>query len=202
MTYLFEEIAVCDVSRGATQLRSRKRREAGCVEITIETADTKAMGRAPTRQRDAVVEQSDWRPAEPPSPPRLVRAAPPSRRGHVRDERMSGESGRPARACSHLRRPVSYCSPLQADRSQLTNRRLEASDHAALLDAMRDLETEGIIEFNHARMEKLPRHEQFCMAARTDVMLGVHGNGLSHQLWMLPGAGVIEVSGECRAARR
>lgn len=117
---------------------------------------------------------------------------------------MSGKSGRPARACSHLRRPVSYCllHALQADRSQLTNRRLEASDHAALLDAMRDLEAEGVIEFNHARMENLLRHEQFCMAARTDVMLGVHGNGLSHQLWMLPGAGVIEVSGECWAVRR
>jgi hypothetical protein len=25
-------------------------------------------------------------------------------------------------------------------------------------------------------------------------MIGVHGNGLTHQLWMKPGSGVVEVS--------
>jgi hypothetical protein len=35
-------------------------------------------------------------------------------------------------------------------------------------------------------MDKLSRTEQLRLAARTTVMMGVHGNGLTHLLWMNP----------------
>lgn len=44
-------------------------------------------------------------------------------------------------------------------------------------------------------MDKLSRDEQIRLAARTTVMMGVHGNGLTHLLWMNnlnPRATVIE----------
>jgi hypothetical protein len=35
-------------------------------------------------------------------------------------------------------------------------------------------------------MDKLSRDEQIRLAARTTIMMGVHGNGLTHLLWMKP----------------
>lgn len=79
---------------------------------------------------------------------------------------------------------------------QLTNRRLIDGDAEALLKQMDKLNNEGVIEFYNAVMEELPRVQQFCLALKADVMFGVHGNGLSHQLWMKPGSGVFEIMGE------
>ncbi|WVQ85997.1 hypothetical protein IAT38_008165 [Cryptococcus sp. DSM 104549] len=76
---------------------------------------------------------------------------------------------------------------------QLTGRRLVDKDAEELLDEMIKLDKEGVIEFHDARMEKLHRVQQFCLALRADIMFGVHGNGLSHQLWMKPGSGVLEI---------
>lgn len=33
-------------------------------------------------------------------------------------------------------------------------------------------------------MDKLTRDEQIRLAARTTIMMGVHGNGLTHLIWM------------------
>ncbi|KAL0253653.1 hypothetical protein I308_101028 [Cryptococcus tetragattii IND107] len=79
---------------------------------------------------------------------------------------------------------------------QLTHRRLVDEDAKALLEEMAKLDKEGVIEFHNAQMEKLPRVQQFCLALRADIMFGVHGNGLSHQLWMKPGSGVLEIMAE------
>ncbi|OWT37899.1 hypothetical protein C362_04923 [Cryptococcus neoformans Bt1] len=79
---------------------------------------------------------------------------------------------------------------------QLTNRRLADEDADALLEQMVKLDKEGVIEFYNAQMENLPRVQQFCLALKADVMFGVHGNGLSHQLWMKPGSGVLEIMGK------
>ncbi|OCF41270.1 hypothetical protein I317_04928 [Kwoniella heveanensis CBS 569] len=76
---------------------------------------------------------------------------------------------------------------------QLTGRRLVDADAAELLEEMEKLDAEGVIEFHNAFMEKIPRTDQFCLALRSDIMFGVHGNGLSHQLWMKPGSGVMEI---------
>ncbi|RSH87242.1 hypothetical protein EHS25_003151 [Saitozyma podzolica] len=76
---------------------------------------------------------------------------------------------------------------------QLTGRRLLAADHEGLMEAMEGLHKQGVIEFVDAQMETKSRIEQFCMALRSDVIMGVHGNGLSHALWMKPGSAMIEI---------
>lgn len=48
---------------------------------------------------------------------------------------------------------------------------------------------------NIVSMDKLTREEQIRLSARTTIMMGVHGNGLTHLLWMNgqnPRATVIE----------
>lgn len=84
---------------------------------------------------------------------------------------------------------------------QKTKRRLLAEDHKNLVASLAALDAEGTIEFVHAQMETMDRIHQFCLAARTDIMVGVHGNGLSHQLWMRPGSGVLEIMNEGGFAR-
>ncbi|GFZ47019.1 LOW QUALITY PROTEIN: hypothetical protein JCM24511_04245 [Saitozyma sp. JCM 24511] len=68
---------------------------------------------------------------------------------------------------------------------QLTNRRLAAGDHEELIGALSVLQNQSLIEFNDAVMETMSRSQQ--------IMIGVHGNGLTHQLWMKPGSGVVEI---------
>jgi len=41
-------------------------------------------------------------------------------------------------------------------------------------------------EVNIVSMDKLSREEQFRLAGRTTIMMGVHGNGLTSLLWMYP----------------
>ncbi|KAJ6614757.1 hypothetical protein B0H10DRAFT_2043945 [Mycena sp. CBHHK59/15] len=65
-------------------------------------------------------------------------------------------------------------------------RRLEAQDHEALVAALDGLAAEGICDFRLAAMERMPLREQIELAARSTILVGVHGNGLTHQLWMPP----------------
>ncbi|WWC92045.1 uncharacterized protein L201_006999 [Kwoniella dendrophila CBS 6074] len=76
---------------------------------------------------------------------------------------------------------------------QLTSRRLTDEDADELVEEMEKLAEEGVIEFYNEYMEKLPRVDQFCLAMKSDVMFAVHGNGLSHQLWMKPESAVMEI---------
>jgi capsular polysaccharide biosynthesis protein len=41
-------------------------------------------------------------------------------------------------------------------------------------------------------MEKLSKREQMALVTKADVILGVHGNGLTNEIWMKPGGAVIE----------
>ncbi|WVW83994.1 hypothetical protein I302_106019 [Kwoniella bestiolae CBS 10118] len=75
---------------------------------------------------------------------------------------------------------------------QLTGRRLIAEDADVLEQEMENLDREGVIEWINAQMETLSRVDQFCLALKADVIMGVHGNGLSHALWMKPGSAVLE----------
>jgi protein O-GlcNAc transferase len=65
-------------------------------------------------------------------------------------------------------------------------RRLVEEDHVGLVNALRGLEKEGICEVNVAMMERMSMREQIAVAARSTIIVGVHGNGLTHQLWMQP----------------
>ncbi|KAF8632790.1 hypothetical protein AX15_001689, partial [Amanita polypyramis BW_CC] len=65
-------------------------------------------------------------------------------------------------------------------------RRLGQEHHEGLISALKALEEEGVIRLHVARMELMTIHEQVELAAKTTIMIGVHGNGLTHQLWMPP----------------
>lgn len=72
---------------------------------------------------------------------------------------------------------------------QNRRRRLPKSDHDWLVAFLAN-NTE--IEFRHLRMEDYDAKEQIQLAMETDVMIGVHGNGLTHQFWMKPHSRVLE----------
>ncbi|KAH9855649.1 hypothetical protein C2E23DRAFT_866735 [Lenzites betulinus] len=67
------------------------------------------------------------------------------------------------------------------------NRRmLIQADHDRLVSELYRLRDTYGYEVNVVEMDKLTRIEQFSLAARTTIMLGVHGNGLTALLWMRP----------------
>ncbi|AAW42198.1 expressed protein [Cryptococcus deneoformans JEC21] len=74
-------------------------------------------------------------------------------------------------------------------------RMLKKESHDSLVKELHDLEEKYGWEVNIVSMDKLTREEQIRLSARTTIMMGVHGNGLTHLLWMNgqnPRATVIE----------
>ncbi|EJT99474.1 hypothetical protein DACRYDRAFT_55663 [Dacryopinax primogenitus] len=69
---------------------------------------------------------------------------------------------------------------------QRTSRKLREEDHESLVDALQEMCLRHNWEFQLMVGETMPRDEQLLWAARTTVMVGVHGNGLTHQLMMPP----------------
>ncbi|KAH7098300.1 hypothetical protein BKA62DRAFT_713673 [Auriculariales sp. MPI-PUGE-AT-0066] len=65
-------------------------------------------------------------------------------------------------------------------------RMLREADHLALVAELEKLHTEYGYEVNIVSMDKLTREKQMRLAARTTIMMGVHGNGLTALLWMKP----------------
>ncbi|RDB18390.1 hypothetical protein Hypma_000336 [Hypsizygus marmoreus] len=74
-------------------------------------------------------------------------------------------------------------------------RRLREEDHEGLVRALKELEWTGICQVYVAVMEKMSLVQQVEVMAASTVVVGVHGNGLTHQLWMPPSARstVIEI---------
>ncbi|KAI0746550.1 hypothetical protein C8Q80DRAFT_1175836 [Daedaleopsis nitida] len=67
------------------------------------------------------------------------------------------------------------------------NRRmLVQEDHERLVEELYKLRDMYDYEVNVVEMDKLSRMEQFHLAGRTTIMMGVHGNGLTALLWMRP----------------
>ncbi|KAJ9108971.1 hypothetical protein QFC21_000294 [Naganishia friedmannii] len=65
-------------------------------------------------------------------------------------------------------------------------RMLIKEDHEKLVKELNNLHDKYGYEVNIVSMDKLTRDEQIRLSARTTIMLGVHGNGLTHLLWMKP----------------
>ncbi|KAJ7457674.1 hypothetical protein B0H11DRAFT_2063041 [Mycena galericulata] len=81
-----------------------------------------------------------------------------------------------------MRRPViTYIS-----RQEWGRRMLIPADHDKLVHALRKLEETYGYEVNVVVPEKMTRLEQLQLAARTTILMGVHGNGLTSLLWMKP----------------
>ncbi|KAJ6584675.1 hypothetical protein B0H19DRAFT_1249621 [Mycena capillaripes] len=65
-------------------------------------------------------------------------------------------------------------------------RMLVKADHEGLVRALRRIEREYGFEVNIVVPERMTRLEQLQLAARTTILMGVHGNGLTSLLWMMP----------------
>ncbi|OSD01278.1 hypothetical protein PYCCODRAFT_1426009 [Trametes coccinea BRFM310] len=78
---------------------------------------------------------------------------------------------------------------------QASRRHLLDPDHAALVEALEEMCKRHGWELNVVEAEKLSKEQQLAIAARTTVMLGVHGNGLTHLIMMpvTPVSTVIEI---------
>ncbi|KAH7108116.1 hypothetical protein BKA62DRAFT_739997 [Auriculariales sp. MPI-PUGE-AT-0066] len=85
---------------------------------------------------------------------------------------------------------ISYISRQGGDR-----RKLKDKDHDGLVAAVTALAKERGWEFTVVNAGGMSQEEQLLMAARTTIMLGVHGNGLTHLLLMAqtPITTVIEI---------
>lgn len=75
---------------------------------------------------------------------------------------------------------------------QPTRRRLNHSIHQHLLKELNRLQSEGW-EVRVQKMEQLTFAEQMILASHADVIIGVHGNGLTHGLWAPTNGGMIEI---------
>lgn len=65
-------------------------------------------------------------------------------------------------------------------------RMLREKDHEKLVEELYTLRDRYGYEVNIVNMDKLTRAEQFQLAGRTTIMMGVHGNGLTSLIWMKP----------------
>ncbi|KAJ6557205.1 hypothetical protein DFH09DRAFT_1163356 [Mycena vulgaris] len=88
----------------------------------------------------------------------------------------------PAEGAGTRRRPViTYIS-----RQEWGRRMLVQADHERLVRALRRLEVTHGYEVHVVVPEKMTRLQQLQLAARTTILMGVHGNGLTSLLWMTP----------------
>ena len=71
---------------------------------------------------------------------------------------------------------------------QNTQRHLPPGDHRWLVDYLQGLP----LPFQHLHMEDLSPFAQFTAARSCRLLVGVHGNGLSHMIWMPPRSTVVE----------
>ncbi|ORX37567.1 hypothetical protein BD324DRAFT_650140 [Kockovaella imperatae] len=76
---------------------------------------------------------------------------------------------------------------------QSSDRRLVAEHHEALVALLRSRHERGEIKFVHAAWENHTVIEQFHISADADIMVGVHGNGLTHEMWMTEKATLVEL---------
>ncbi|KAK8850528.1 hypothetical protein IAR55_004446 [Kwoniella newhampshirensis] len=67
---------------------------------------------------------------------------------------------------------------------QSSRRRLTKESHEDLVKVLEERSKKLGWELIIVEAEKMTKEEQFALAGRTTIMLGVHGNGLTHLLWM------------------
>lgn len=72
---------------------------------------------------------------------------------------------------------------------QNTDRRLPDEHHLWLVETIQSYTT---VLFVQLHMEEYSSLEQIQKASRCNLMVGMHGNGLTHSLWMKPGSYVVE----------
>ncbi|WVQ74648.1 hypothetical protein IAR50_004249 [Cryptococcus sp. DSM 104548] len=73
---------------------------------------------------------------------------------------------------------------------QGTERRFKEEVHEHLVKRLERLEEWGEARVGLAVLEGMEKREQFKLFADADIILGIHGNGLTHELWM-PSSGIM-----------
>lgn len=63
---------------------------------------------------------------------------------------------------------------------------LKSDDHDRLVKGLKSLKHKYGWEINVVELENMTRDEQIALVARTTILMGVHGNGLTSLLWMTP----------------
>ncbi|WVQ93445.1 hypothetical protein IAU59_000519 [Kwoniella sp. CBS 9459] len=79
---------------------------------------------------------------------------------------------------------------------QASNRRFSPAIHQALLEGLYGLRGDlqhVKIKVKEAVLEHYSIEDQVALFANADIIVGIHGNGLSHEVWMPPGGIVIEI---------
>ena len=71
---------------------------------------------------------------------------------------------------------------------QRTDRKIPNAFHSWLLQYLRH---QPGVALQHVRMERYSALQQLQLATQWDMIVGVHGNGLSHQLWMRPSSSYV-----------
>ncbi|GMK58483.1 hypothetical protein CspeluHIS016_0505150 [Cutaneotrichosporon spelunceum] len=118
---------------------------------------------------------------------------PVARRGH--DKNGSGDGGKRGkpgrrgvaaqqRGGVHKTWTPSMPVITYVSRQDWGRRMLLKEDHDVLVKELGNLGNKYGWEINIVAMDKLTRDEQIRLAARTTIMMGVHGNGLTHLIWM------------------
>lgn len=103
-----------------------------------------------------------------------------------------------ARALQDVSRPVEKPKRPRVKylQRQDTTRKLTDASHEALITALQELDDEKLIDFSIISFSDGSSWEtQVKVIAETDFLVSVHGNGLTHSLWMSPGKckGVFEL---------
>ncbi|ORY35913.1 hypothetical protein BCR39DRAFT_39486 [Naematelia encephala] len=88
---------------------------------------------------------------------------------------------------------IVYVDRQGKDETEWNDRRLVTADHEALLAILSQLERQGRARVTRARLGEMDKQEQFATMMDADVILGVHGNGLTHAMWMPEGGVIIEL---------
>eukprot|EP00914_Ancora_sagittata_P000776 GHVO01002114.1.p1 GENE.GHVO01002114.1~~GHVO01002114.1.p1 ORF type:complete len:241 (-),score=13.23 GHVO01002114.1:116-739(-) len=98
-------------------------------------------------------------------------------------------------AASLTRQRVTRPVVTYLSRQDWTRRKLKNEDHERLVVELRKLEQELGIEVIVVSAENLSRWEQIRLIGRSTILIGVHGNGLTSELWMNLGirSTVIEI---------
>lgn len=90
--------------------------------------------------------------------------------------------------CKVRNRDVMHRVPVitYVSRQKWGRRMLREEDHLRLVADLKALQQRRPVEINVVELDRMPREEQIRVAARTTILMGVHGNGLSTLLWMRP----------------
>jgi hypothetical protein len=116
--------------------------------------------------------------------------APPAKKGAIArggDKRgKPGKRGGAQKERAEAQKSWTPSTPVitYVSRQDWGRRMLRKKDHEVLVKELENLEKKYGWEVNIVAMDKLTRDEQIRLAARTTIMMGVHGNGLTHLIWM------------------